>query len=103
MASSTSFTIPPASRRPSMIFEKVRRSRSIWDKGQKGRGARTSGSPERVPVGGAGEVASHGAHGAGPFSYRAAYHHHEWKSAPHRNPATSASKKETGEAARAAG
>ena len=31
-----------------MTFEKGRRSRSIWARGQKARGARTSGSPDRV-------------------------------------------------------
>jgi hypothetical protein len=40
------FTIPPASRPRSMIFEKVRRSRSMWGRGQKVRGARTSSSPD---------------------------------------------------------
>src|SRR5512138_1168776 len=31
-----------------MIFEKVRRSRSMWGRGQKDRGARTSGSPDAL-------------------------------------------------------
>ena len=43
------FTIPPASKLRSTIFEKDSRSRSIWGRVQKGPGARTSGSLERGP------------------------------------------------------
>ena len=36
------------------------------------------------------------------YNYRSEAHHHEWKSAPHRNPSTSAPQRETEQAAREA-
>src|SRR4029450_2350172 len=91
--SSTSFTIPRASTRALMIFEKGKRSPSTWARGRKGRGARTSGSPERLRC-------------AAPDDADRVFvegDHHEWKSAPQRNPPTSAPQTEARQAARAAG